>query len=229
LKRSLLLLAGISLFVLGTPLQGTASAADPAALVTPKGLDACAPDYPVVAAETRVAASLGAEFLSCFTSEKTVGVQGVGAPIPFEVAFAIRLAGGGRSTTDLDQLVATVTAQWKDFKPLGKELRESYIVQLNAMLKDSSGTKVTIASVKPVLVSIDRLDSNVYTVVSIRSYVMSGSAGQIRSTKVNADAVVLRDGAFIRLTMQRELTDASDVDQLRAEASAWARAVEGAS
>jgi hypothetical protein len=78
-----------------------------------------------------------------------------------------------------------------------------------------------------VLVSIERLDAKSYSVVSIRSYVFNASSGQTRTTKVNADAVVLRGSDLIRLTMQRVLSKPADVDQLRGEISQRARATQG--
>jgi hypothetical protein len=171
---------------------------------------------------------MGGQFLSCFQSENKSNVATVNGPlpIPVETAFAIRLAGDSYTTADVDKFQATVTAQWKDFRPLGKEVRKDYIAQLNALIKGSGGPSVSFTSVKPVLVSITRLDANSYSVVSIRSYAFNTGGGQISMTKVNADAIVLRARSLIRLTMQRMLTRASDVADLQAEVADWARATE---
>jgi hypothetical protein len=222
----------ISLLLFGSPLPGIAHAdnmAESANLFAPKGLSPCAPNDPVATLEGRVATSIGGQFLGCFQSEQRIETPGATelAPVPREYAFAIRLAGGGYTSADLDKLLSTVTAQWKDFQPLSTEFHDKYIARLNALIKGTGETTTTIASIKPVLVSIDRLDAKSYSVVSIRSYVFNGNGGQVRTTKVNADAVVLRGRDLIRLTMQRMLTGASDVGQIRAEVSEWARATEG--
>ena len=192
--------------------------------VAPKGLDTCDPSDPLIALETRVASSIGGQFLSCFKSEKQVGTPGAAASP--EYAFAIRLAGGGYTTGDLAKLLATVTNQWRDFQPLSKEFREDYVARLNALMNDAGKPSAKFASIEPVLVSIDRLDAKSYSVVSVRSYVFNQNGQQVGTVKVNADAVVLRGGDFVRLTMQRVLTDVSDVAALQTEISAWARATE---
>ena len=228
MEKRLSLFALIGILLLGTPLQGIAHAdneAETGDLVAPKGLVPCEPNDPLVAIETRVAGSIGGLFLSCFNSEKDIEVQGATAPL--EYAFAIRIAGSGYTSADLDKLLSTVTAQWKDFQPLSKEFHNNYIARLNALIKGADEASATIASVKPVLVSIDRLDANSYSVISIRNYVFNENGRQVSTTKVNADAVVLRGQNFVRLTMQRMLTDVSDVSQLRTEISEWARATEG--
>jgi hypothetical protein len=232
LEKGFVLFAVISLLFAGTPLQGIARADDRAesgSLAAPKGLSQCAPSDPVAALETRVAISIGGQLLSCFQSGKRGEAPGATEPAPVspEYAFAIRLAGDAYTSADLDKLLSTVTAQWKDFQPLSTEFHDNYIARLNELIKGAGETSATISSIKPVLVSIDRLDAKSYSVVSIRSYVFNGSGEQISTTKVNADAVVLRGRELIRLTMQRMLTDVSDVPQLQAEISEWAHATEG--
>ncbi len=228
----LFLFAVISLLFFAAPLKSIAGAdnlVETANLIAPKGLSPCAPGDPVAALETRVAASIGGQFLSCFHSEKRVEVPGATepAPLPLEYAFAIGFAGESYTSADLDKLLSTVTAQWKDFQPLSKEFHDDYIARLNALIKGAGEPSATISSIKPVLVSIDRLDAKSYSVISIRSYAFNENGRQLSTTKVNADAVVLRGHNLIRLTMQRPLTDVSDVAQLRAEISQWARASEG--
>jgi hypothetical protein len=222
----------MGLLFLGTPLCGVAHADDrgePVRMAAPKGLSPCAQDDPVATMEARVAPSIGGEFLSCFQSEQKIAVPGATglAPVPFEYAFAIRLAGDDHSSADLDKLLSTVTAQWKDFQPLSTEFHDNYIARLNALIKKAGEPSETVTSIKPVLVSIGRLDAKSYSVVSIRGYVFNANGGQVSETKVNADAVVLRGRSLIRLTMQRMLTGASDVTELQAEISQWARATEG--
>ena len=231
-SKALFLAPALSFLCLGMPFQGIAHADSETGgmqLAAPKGLSPCAPDDPVATMESRIAPSIGGQFVNCFHSEDRIKppAGSTVAPVPLEYAFAIRLGRGPYTSANLDKLLATVTAQWKDFQPLSTEFRENYIARINALIKDSGETSATIASIKPVLVSIERLDAKSYSVVSIRSYVFNEGSGQTRTTKVNADAVVLRGSDLIRLTMQRVLSKPADVDQLRGEISQWARATEG--
>ncbi len=84
----------------------------------------------------------------------------------------------------------------------------------------------TFATVKPVLVSMKSLDTKSYFVVSIRSFVLNTSKGQVNAEMVNADAIVLRGQRIIRLSMQRRLTEVADVDDFQAKIAKWAKAME---
>ncbi len=229
MKRTFAVLAVTGLLFLSHSLQNAARA-ESENLAAPKGLIPCASNDPVNASGPRIAASVNGQFLSCFQSEEKTDVLGAPdvAPVPVEYAFAISLASEVYTTTDLDKLLTTVTAQWKGFQPLSTEFHDNYIARINALINSGHETPVAIASIKPVLISIDRLDVNSYSVVSIRSYVFNVNGTQVSMTKVNADAVVLRGRRFIRLTMQRMLTNASDVTRLQTEISEWARATESA-
>jgi cyanophycinase len=193
-------------------------------LPAPAGLSSCAPgnqtDY-----LARVAAELHSEVLGCFLSEKMIMVQGAVTPVPMplEFAFALNPTGGPYTSADLDRLLSKTIEQWKDFKPLSKEF-ENYTGRLNELIK-GAGASTTVSSVKPALVSIDRVGTNAYSVVSIRRYVLDVGGEQVNVTKVEASAVVLRGSALVRLTMQRVLTDASDVAQLQSEIAEWVRAI----
>jgi hypothetical protein len=79
-----------------------------------------------------------------------------------------------------------------------------------------------------VLVSIGRIGPKSFVVVSIRSYVLDTSGEQVSLTKVNASADVLRGPKLVRLSVQRVLTDPSDVAQVQSEIAEWATAVSSA-
>jgi hypothetical protein len=219
-----------NLAIWGLLAGGTAFADMPpgsSGLPTPQGLQPCAPDDPAATLEARVAAKLGGEYLGCFRSERTVTPPGTVAVAPTPVEYAFRMAIQGRDykLADLDNLLSTVKQQWKDFDPLSKEFKESYMARLNELIKGGNSTaSQRIASVKPVLVSIDRGRDNYYSVTSIRTYVVDSNGGRVTLTKVNSDAVVLRGSQLIRLTIQRALTDPTDVAQVQGEIADWARA-----
>jgi hypothetical protein len=181
----------------------------------------------VADAEARVAAKLGGEFLGCFQSEQKLVAQSAAkvALMPVEYAFAIAVEGRGYTPADLDKLLSTVKEKWKGFDPLSKEYKETYTARLNDLIKGNGSTlSPTLISVKPVLVSIDQADSKYYCVTSIRTYVIELKGKQVTSTKVNSDAVVLRNSQLIRLTIQRVLSNPADVAQVQGEIADWAQA-----
>lgn len=212
-------------------LAHTYAQATPIGLPAPKELSSCPPGDPVAAAEAGVAAKLGGEPLGCFVSDKRTTVQGTtkSIPVSLEHAFAIGIPGGPYTSADLDKLLSRVTEQWKGFDPLGKEF-ENYKDRLNDLIKGvGTSPTATFSSIKPVLVSIDRLGTKSYSVVSIRNYILDLNSEHVSAIRVNGDAVVLRGSELVRLTMQRALTDPSDVAQLQGEIAEWARAIAASS
>lgn len=194
----------------------------------PNGLRPCAPGDPVAGMEARVIAKLGGDFLGCLWSGQTTFVQGKPdvVPTPREYAFAIAVPGNGYTSADLDKLRSKVADQWKNFDPLSKEFKEAYTARINELIKgDGPASSATLSSVKPVLVSIDRLDDKSYSVTSIRRYVFEIDGGRVGRTKVNSDVVARRGSELIRLTIQRTLTGPSDVSQVQGEIADWARAI----
>jgi len=176
--------------------------------------------------EASAAAKFGGVLWGCFKSEKTIMVQGATKPILVSFEFAIAIDFPGPYTVaDLEKLLSKGIEQWKAFEPLPNE-SENYTVRLNELIKGAgTGSAASVSSVKPVLVSIGRIGPKSFSVVSIRSYVLDESAEQISLTKVNASADVLHGSKLVRLTIQRVLTDPSDVAQVQSEIAEWANAV----
>jgi hypothetical protein len=218
-------IVNLQLLCLGLSMvAGTASAQSNAVrLPIPAGLAPCDADDPVAKVVKRAAASMGAEELGCFRSEETTTIQGSAgtASVPRERAFASRMPGGPYSSADLDSLLSKVRDQWRNFDPLSTAHREDYVARINAMVEVSSGVRSSIRSITPLLVSIEPLNSRSYVVVSIRKY-----AGQrVSSTKVDGLAMALQGGHLLRMEIQRELTAAADVDDVRRQIAVWAGAV----
>jgi hypothetical protein len=145
--------------------------------------------------------------------------------VPQEYALAMRLPGGPFTSQAVGQFLATVRAQWAGFNPLSREFHDRYIQEINALIRDSSqpgSANASVVSVKPVLVSIEQLGPDAYSVVSLRTYQLTGQP--LKSVKVNADAVVLVDSTLVRLTILREVQSAADVSDAQAQISGWARA-----
>jgi hypothetical protein len=220
----------IGLLAFGLLAWGTACADAPngsSGFPAPGGFKPCAPDSPLAIAEARIATKLGGEFLGCFQSERETMApsSAKAAPTPVEYAFAIALQGGGHTPADLDNLLSTVKHQWKDFDPLSKEFKETYTARVNELIKGSGLTpSPTMVSEKPVLVSIDRAGDSYYSVTSLRTYTVELNGERVMVTKVNSGAVALRGSQLIRLTIQRTLSDPTDVTQVQGEITDWARA-----
>lgn len=197
-------------------------------LPEPAGLTACSGDDSVASVEKRLAPRLGAEFLGCFKSEETASVRGTSAtrPVPMEYAIAFRVLGGPFNPADVDALLSRVRDQWKNYNPLSKQHSE-YVARLNAMIQgqDSKPNATPIASIKPILISIDRLSPEAYLVLSVRHYVSAGDTGEITSTKASGAVMVLQGTQLIRLEILRELRNPSDVDIVRQQVVAWAHEI----
>jgi hypothetical protein len=222
--RSSALLRVVGLLTLGLLASGADAQAPSAGLPAPKGLSSCPPGNRE-AVLGRVAAELGAEIVGCFQSEKRIMVQGsiMPVPMPLELAFAMELPGGPYTSADVDKLLSRTMEKWKDFQPLSKQF-ENYTLRLNELINSAEASpSVAVSSVKPVLVSIDRVGAKGYSVVQIRHYVIDVGGEQVSFMKVDGNAVVLRGSGLIRLTIQRMLTDPSDVAQLQGEIAEWAR------
>ena len=196
-------------------------------LPTPDGLIPCKDNDLVVSAEKRVAASLHAEYLACFTSNDKTPLQGASKTllVAAEHAVAMSAPGGPFSLQDLDTLLSQDRARWQNFDPLSERFREDYVARVNSLLEET--THVSMESVNPTLVSIERHDANSYAVTSIREYVMSAGGERLRSVKATAVAMVLQGTQLVRLEILREIRGPSDVDEARTQIAAWSRAVSG--
>lgn len=148
--------------------------------------------------------------------------EGATHPVPVEYAIALRFPGGPFSTVDMDALLSKVREQWKNFKPLSKEHSE-YVAQLNAFIQgaDPKVNAAPLTSIKPILISIERLSPEAYLVLSVRRYVSAGSAGTVISTKIVGTAMVLQGARLMQLEILRELRDPSDVDSVRQQIVRW--------
>lgn len=197
-------------------------------LPAPTNLTSCKDDDPVALAEKRVAPAAGAEYLACFASKEKVTLHGPSKTLllPIEHAVALGITGGAYTRLDLDNLLSKVREQWQGFDPLSAQHKD-YVTRINSLIQEgnSDAHRVSVDSVKPVLVAIDRLDEQSYAVVSIREYAITVDGEQARSIKTNAAAVVLQGTRLIRLEIIRELHAPSDVDEVRKQIATWSHAV----
>ena len=143
-----------------------------------------------------------------------------------EYAFALAIHDREYSAADLHDLLSKVEQQWKGFEPVDGNLSDAYVSKLNGLIDEQrKDSGAGVQSVRPILVKIDHDHSNYYTVTSIRTYVVAANAARITATRVNADAVVLRDSRLLRLTIQRTLTGPADIARAEADIDRWAESI----
>jgi hypothetical protein len=183
-----------------------------ARLPTPDGLNPCKDDDAAASTEKRVAPSLGAEQLACFASDEKPMLHGTSKTfaLPVEHAVALSVLGGPYGREDLDAL---------------SKQHEDYLARLNSPINGTNSQKPSIESVKPVLVSINRMDDQSYAVVSIREYTIAVGGEQVRSIKANGAAMVLQGSRLVHIEIIRELGASSDAEDVRTQIAAWSRAV----
>jgi hypothetical protein len=114
--------------------------------------------------------------------------------------------------------------QWKNAAPQFSQ-HGDYLTWLNSLINGPYSRQSAIESVKPVLVSIDRIDDHSYVIVTIREYVIAVDSEEFRSIKATTSAIVLQEPQLVRLSIQRELRAPSDVEDVRKQIAAWSRAV----
>lgn len=168
--------------------------------------------------------------LGCFEAGEMMGLHGTRRiyAVPIEYAFAVEISGGPYTSKDVDKLMSDVTDGWKNSKPLSQDTRADYEKRLNGLLEKSApgGTPKPGEAVNaPVLVSIEQPGAGSFTVVSIRQRQMPLNGEFFKTTKIDAAAVVLKNGRLVRLSIERELRSESDVEAAREEIADWAYAV----
>jgi hypothetical protein len=195
-------------------------------LPAPIGLNLCKDNDSVASTEKRVAPTIGAEYLACFVSDEKVALHGTSRTIspPLEYAFAMRVLGGPYGRKDLEAMLSAAREQWKNATPQFSQ-HGDYLTWLNSLISGPYSRRSTIESVKPVLVSIDRIDDHSYVIVTIREYAIAVNSDEFRSIKATTSAIVLQEPQLVRLSIQRELRAPSDVEDVRKQIAAWSRAV----
>lgn len=199
-------------------------------LPAPQGLRPCPAGDRVASIESNLAARIHGDLLGCFRSTTSVPLSGRrhSPSVPLEYGFAMRLPGGPYASNAVDQLLASVRAQWSGFKPLDGALSSRYSARINELLNGRGGVRpgaVSVTTIKPVLVSIHRLGPTAYSVVSLRTYRVAVGSRSVRAVKIDADALVLDHGTLVRLTLLREARAVPDVAATQAQIAAWARSL----
>lgn len=204
-------------------------AANADGLPAPKGLYPCPPGDRIASAEANIALRMRGQFLGCFRSHGTVTQRGLHDvhSEPREYAFAMRLPGGPYTSKALGQLLVNVRGQWAGFEPLSQDFRD-YTSAVNKLTHGNTGggsVDTSITSIKPVLIAIDPLGPNAYSVVSLRTYNFTAGSRALKSVKVDADAVALVHTTLVRLTLLRDARSAEDVTDAKAQIASWARSL----
>ena len=196
-------------------------------LPTPSGLQACRPEDPFARYLSKTLIMFG-DPIGCFLSVDRIKLHGVRSDIsqPIETAFAINISPslGPYTAGDLDAMYAKVSGQWKNYKPLNHQVRPEYERAVNALIagglpKDAPSVRVKLEP--PSLVSIERFGNGSYMVVSIRQRRIELPNDSVVSTAVDSTAIIIRNGALIRLSIARELKHPTDISIVHDDTAAW--------
>ena len=200
----------------------------------PSGLKTCKADGPLEKILSRTASPYGT-LQGCFISEEQVQIKGKDKvmKMPLEVAFAIAfLPHKTTSVTvaDVNALYLKTANQWKNVDQTWPKNRSNYEKKLNAMVKNilsekpsDPGTPLSVD--EPVLVSMERLSPESYTVVSIRRRTVSMAGDHFITTKVEGSGIVVIQGQLMRLTITKELRKSSDIESVKASLASWVRSL----
>ncbi len=210
------------------------AAADPTEVTVPApgGLRPCTPQDPTSPALEHSVAKFG-EYLGCFLSEEKVVLRGSHrvATQPLKYAYAVRVPSGPYSPSDVEDLFLKVSDQWKNYQPLDKRARADYDKKINDLLGSAFPTAasgVAVSIQPPVLVSIRRIGTDAYAVVSVRQRKLTLPDDVIVSTAVDASAIALKGDSMLRLSLVREMRASADVSNVEDAITEWIRAVKAA-
>ena len=168
--------------------------------------------------------------LGCFLSEETVVLRGGHrtAIQPREYAFAIGLPSGPYSASDVENLFLKVSDQWKNYKPLDQQGRADYDKRINDLVGKAlpfAASGVAVSIEPPTLVSIRRIGTEAYVVISLRQRKVTLADDVFASTAVDASGIALKGGSMLRLSLVRELREPDDVPKAEEAIAEWIRAV----
>lgn len=228
------LAASLFVLVIASAPSAMASSIKSAAVPAPRGLHHCPPQSRLSTVLARVASRYGAESY-CFVSGHLVHVKSKlkTLDVPIEIGFAYIFGSQGQTpftTANLDALYSKVKKQWAVVSKTWPHEKLDYEKEVNSLLKNdgaekTNGLKTTIP--RPVLVSMKRISPNAYVVVNIRRQHFSMKKDTINSVQVVGDALVLKGGKLIRLTIERELRTSTDVSKLTSAIDSWTDKVRG--
>ena len=199
---------------------------------TPGGLRPCTPQDPTSLAVEQITAKFG-EPLGCFVSEEKVILRGRHrtSTEPLEYAYAFRVPSGPYSSSDVEDWFLKVSDEWKNYKPLDKQARADYDKKISDLLESTfpaAASGVAVSIQPPVLVSIRRIGTDAYAVVSVRQRKFTLQDDVIVSTAVNASAIALKGDSLLRLSLVRELRAPADVSNVEDAITEWIHAVNAA-
>ena len=227
-----------SLFVLvlAAAPPAMASSIQSAAVPAPRGLHQCPPQSRLSTGLARMASRYGAESY-CFVSGHLVHLKSKlkTLDVPIEFGFAYIFGSRGQTsftTADLDALYSKAKKQWSAVSKTWPHEKSDYENEVNRLLKNDDaekGNALKATIPRPVLVSMKRISPSAYVVVNIRRQHFSMNKDAINSVQVVGDALVLKGGKLIRLTIERELRTSTDVRKLTSAIDSWTDKVRGES
>jgi hypothetical protein len=196
---------------------------------SPQGLIPCPPQSPMIAGLTRIVGQAGT-LDGCFVSPEKVQIQGSAKAVelPLQTAFAITVSSNSYTTSNVDAMYSKTQSEWSNVAPAWSQSESTYEQNLKDQLQKSmpsGSTPASLAIPKPELVSMQRIDPDVYIVISIRQRVMTMNGNTISPIAANGNATILIQGNLIRLTLERQIRSYADVDAVKSEMLAWVQSV----
>lgn len=200
-----------------------------ATVPAPKDLRLCRAQDPMTSFIEQLISRYGDD-LGCFRSEDTVVLRGGHrtATQPRMYAFAIALPSGPYSASDVENLFLEVSDKWKNYKHLDQQGRADYDKRINDLVGKAlpfSASGVAVSIQPPTLVSIRRVGTEAYVVISLRQRKVTLADDVLVSTAVDASGIVLKGDSMLRLSLVRELREPDDVPKAEEAIAEWIRAV----
>lgn len=170
------------------------------------------------------------ESLGCFRSEETVVLRGSrqAAAQPLEYAYAINIPSGPYSASDVEAWFLKVSEQWSSYSPLDQQARADHDKWINDFVRKivpAVASGKAVSTKPPVLVSIRRIGTEAYVVISLRQRKLTLEGDVIVSTAVDASAITLKGDRLLRLSFVRELRAPADVSHVDEAITEWIRTV----
>jgi len=230
--------AAFSLFLalLASPLATTAQTTIES-VPTPNGLSPCPSQSTLQASLERLASQFAAVPSGCFVSSEQVQLRGTKQTVnhALELGYVITYAprpSAPYTTKSIDQLFSKTQAEWANVEPLWKQTAAVYNKRVEDLVSSASpggAPQVDMLIDQPILVSMTRIDSSSYVVVSIRKRHMSSAANAFDLVNVEGTALVLNNGSLVRLSLSRTLRGSADIQAVSSAITDWAKRLKNTS
>jgi len=179
------------------------------------------------------ATALASTVAGCFKSAEQVQLNADSQSVsrPRDYAYALFIKGDKEyhfTQADFEKLKATIKAQWAKYAPKDGKQSQEYQDKINALITDIAkaqgkiGSAIQLSLDAPILVRFDESNSDRYLVTSIRKRTIHMGSDSYTSIAVDASGILFKEGALVRLSFVRELTQEADIESAMAAMRDWA-------